>query len=105
MQSVICSQWGNGQELLISLTGSQMKITGPIMVCAVISGFTLLHTKDLGVFSPPPPIPSWESDSLKWWINQTLWWLVSFCEYEPLGQVLFDYTMVMWGLDGCRGVL
>lgn len=30
--TVICLQWGNGQELLISLTGSQMKITGSIMV-------------------------------------------------------------------------
>lgn len=48
--AVICSQWGNGWELLISLTGSQMKITGPIMVWAVISGFTLLHAKDLGYF-------------------------------------------------------
>ncbi len=27
-----------------------MKITGPIMVWAVISGFTLLHAKDLGYF-------------------------------------------------------
>lgn len=53
MQTVICSQWVNGQEPLISLTGSQMKITGPIMVCAVISGFTLLHAKDLGYFFLP----------------------------------------------------
>lgn len=52
--TVICSQWGKGRELLISLTGSQMKITGPIMVWAVISGFTLLHAKDLGCFFPPP---------------------------------------------------
>lgn len=48
---------------------------------------------------------SWECDSLKWWINQTFWWLVFFCEYKPPGQVLFDYSVVMWGLDGCRGVL
>ena len=46
--TVICSQWGNGQELLILLTGSQMKITGPIMVWAVISAFMLLHASDLG---------------------------------------------------------
>lgn len=38
-------------ELLISLTGSQMKFTGPIMVRVVISGFTLLHAEDSGVFS------------------------------------------------------
>lgn len=53
METVICSQRDNGQELLILLTGSQMKITGPIMVCAVISGFTLLRAQDLGsIFSP-----------------------------------------------------
>lgn len=35
------------------LTGSQMKITGSIMVWAVISGFTLLHAKELVYFFPP----------------------------------------------------
>lgn len=34
------------------LTGSQMKITGSIMVWAVISGFTLLHAKGLVYFFP-----------------------------------------------------
>ena len=105
MEPVICSRLVNGQELLISLTGSQMIITCAIMVWAVISGFTLLHAKDLGYFFFPPLPPSWECDSLKWWINQTFQWLVFFCEYKPPGQVLFDYSMVMRGLDGCGGIL
>lgn len=92
--TMICSQWGNGRELLILLTGSQMKITGPIMVWAVISGFTLLHAKDLGYFFPPF-CSSWGCDSLKRWINQTFWWLVFFCAYKAPGQVLFDYSVVM----------
>lgn len=101
--TVICSQWEEGRELLILLTGSQMKITGPIMVWAVISGLTLLHAKDLGYFLFP--YSSWDCDSLKWWINQTFWWLVFFCKYKAPGQVLFDYSAVKWGLDGCGGVL
>lgn len=50
MEPVICSRLVNGQELLISLTGSQMIITCAIMVWAVISGFKLLHAEDLGYF-------------------------------------------------------
>lgn len=48
---------------------------------------------------------SWECDSLKWWINQTFWWLVFFSEYKAPGQVLFDYSVVMRGLDGCGGCI
>lgn len=44
-----------------------------------------------------PLCSSWECDSLKWWINQTFWWLVFFCEYKAPGQVLFDYFVVMFG--------
>lgn len=74
------------------------------MVWAIINCFTLLRAENLCVFFPSC-IPSWECNSLKWWINQTFWWLVFFCEYKPLGQVQFDYSMVMWGLGGCKGVL
>lgn len=48
--TVICSQWGNGRELLIPLTGSQMKITGPITAGAVISGFYAAARQGFGVF-------------------------------------------------------
>lgn len=49
------------------------------------------------IFSPF--CSSWGCDSLKRWINQTFWWLVFFC--AP-GQVLFDYSVVMRGLQGCN---
>lgn len=52
----------------------------------------------VGVFFSPF-CSSWGCDSLKRWINQTFWWLVFFC--AP-GQVLFDYSVVMWGLQGCN---
>lgn len=80
-----------------------MKITGPIMARAVISGVPLLHAQDsAGFFSLASP--SWETDSLKWWINQTFRWLVFFCGYKPPGQVLFDYSGNVgagWWRRGC----
>lgn len=85
------------------LTGSQMKITGLIMVWAVICTLTLQHAGDLGHFFPF--LSSWERDSLKWWINQTFQRRVFFCEYKASGQVLFDYSVVMRGQGGCGGVL
>lgn len=79
-----------------------MKITGPIMVWAVISGFYAAACRGFGIFFSPPFYSSWEYGRLKWWINQTLWCLVFFSEYKAPGQVLFDYSV---GLDGCGGVL
>lgn len=77
-----------------------MKITGPIMVWAVISAFVLLHASDSGLYVFFSPFcSSWERDSLKWRINQTFRWLVSCSAYKPPGQVLFDYSAVMWGLQ------
>ncbi|MED6283137.1 hypothetical protein CHARACLAT_005706 [Characodon lateralis] len=56
----------------------------------------------LGFFVPFSSL--WECDRLKRWINQTFFlWLVCFCENKPPGQVVFDYSVVMWWAAGLRG--
>lgn len=107
-ETLICSEWQNGQELLILLTGSQMKIHWVYYGLDCYQWFYAAVRQGFGGIFLFPSYSSWECDSLKWWINQTFWWLVFFCEYKAPGQVLFDYFVVMlgWGeVDGCGCVL
>lgn len=56
-ETLIWSKWQNGQELLILLTGSQMKIHWVYYGLDCYQCFTLLYAKDLGVFFCSPRIP------------------------------------------------
>lgn len=51
--TVICSQWGNGQELLILLTGSQMKIHWVYYGLGCYQWFYAAAHQGFGVFFSP----------------------------------------------------
>lgn len=85
---------------------SNKKITGPIMVQAVISAFTLLCSNHVGFlvfFFVSPSLPCGSAIASRGGLIRLFLWLVCFCENKPPGQVVFDYSAVMWWAAGLRG--